>query len=71
MLQVGNIGIGNCFSHEGALFVAMPFNWSENKYKYLCIAVKNPFDYDVGNEYSFLETLMVKEIDVKELKKIF
>lgn len=70
MLQVGNVGIGNCFVYNEALFVAMPFNWSENKYKYLCIAVKNPFDYDVGNEYCFDEHTMVKEIAQTDLKKL-
>ena len=46
----------------------MPFNWEENKYNNLCIAVRNPFDYDVGNEYHFDENTMVKEISQKDLR---
>lgn len=68
MVEVGNVGIGNVFAYEEALFVVMPFNWEENKYKNLCIAVKNPFDYDVGNEYHFDENTMVKEINQADLK---
>lgn len=68
MVEVGNVGIGNVFAYEEALFVVMPFNWEENKYNNLCIAVKNPFDYDVGNEYHFDENTMVKEISQSDLK---
>lgn len=68
MVEVGNVGIGNVFAYEEALFVVMPFNWEENKYNNLCIAVRNPFDYDVGNEYHFDENTMVKEISQSDLK---
>lgn len=68
MVEVGNVGIGNVFAYEEALFVVMPFNWEENKYNNLCIAVRNPFDYDVGNEYHFDENTMVKEISQADLK---
>lgn len=68
MVEVGNVGIGNVFAYDDALFVVMPFNWEENKYNNLCIAVRNPFDYDVGNEYHFDEHTMVKEISQKDLK---
>lgn len=68
MVEVGNVGIGNVFAYDDALFVVMPFNWEENKYNNLCIAVRNPFNYDVGNEYHFDEHTMVKEISQKDLK---
>ena len=70
MVEVGNVGIGNVFAYEDALFVVMPFNWAEEKYYNLCIAVKNPFDYNVGNEYYFTDETMVKEISVKDLKTL-
>lgn len=70
MVEVGNVGIGNVFAYEDALFVVMPFNWEENKYNNLCIAVRNPFDYDVGNEYHFPENTRVKEISVKDLRTL-
>lgn len=70
MIEVGNVGIGGVFAYEGALFVVMPFNWDEYKYNNLCIAVRNCEEYDVGNEYHFLETTMVKEIDKKDLKTL-
>ena len=70
MVEVGNVGIGNVFAYEEALFVVMPFNWEENKYNNLCIAVRNQFDYDVGNEYHFDEHTMVKEISQTDLKKL-
>ena len=37
-IEIGNIGIGGVFAYEDAIFVVMPFNWEENKYKNLCIA---------------------------------
>lgn len=70
MVEIGNVGIGNVFAYEEALFVVMPFNWEENKYNNLCIAARNPFNYDVGNEYYFNEHTMVKEISQIELKKL-
>ena len=70
MVEVGNVGIGRCFAHEDALFVSMPFDWTKNKYKYLCIGVRNPFEYEVGNEYAFPQTLMVKEIEVRKVKTL-
>lgn len=69
-IEIGNVGIGGVFAYEDAIFVVMPFNWEENKYKNLCIAVRNPFDYDVGNEYYFNENTMVTEITKKDLKKL-
>jgi hypothetical protein len=70
MIEVGNVGIGGVFAYDGALFVVMPFDWDEYKYNNLCIAVRNHEEYDVGNEYHFLETTMVKEIDKKDLKTL-
>lgn len=70
MIEVGNVGIGGVFAYKDALFVVLPFNWEENKYKNLCIAVRNPFEYDTGNEYYFNENTMVKEIDKKDLKTL-
>lgn len=70
MVEIGNVGIGNVFAYEDALFVVMPFNQEEDRYNNLCIAVKNPFDYDVGNEYHFPESAMVKEISVTDLKSL-
>lgn len=70
MIEVGNIGIGGVFAYDDALFVVLPFNWEENKYKNLCIAVRNPFEYDTGNEYCFDENTMVKEIEKKDLKTL-
>ena len=69
MIELGNVGVGDLFVYDGALFVVMPFNWEENKYKNLCIAVKNPFEYDKGNEYCFMETTMVQPITKTELKQ--
>lgn len=70
MIEVGNVGIGKVFAYEDALFVVLPFNERDDKYYNLCIAVRNPFDYDVGNEYHFPEDTMVKEISVTDLKTL-
>lgn len=70
MKEVGNIRIGGVFAYEDAIFVVLPFNERDDKYYNLCIAVRNPFQYDVGNEYYFADEIMVKEISVTDLKTL-
>jgi len=70
MIEAGNIKIGGVFTYEDAIFVVLPFNERDEKYYNLCIAVRNPFQYDVGNEYYFADETMVKEISVKDLKSL-
>lgn len=70
MIEVGNVGIGGVFAYKDALFVVLPFDWQENRYNNLCIAVRNPEEFDVGNEYYFEADTKVKEIEKKDLKTL-
>lgn len=69
-IELGNVGIGEVFAYDGALFVSLPFNWEENAYKNLCIAVRNPFEYNSGDEYIFPEDTLVEFVTENSLKTL-
>lgn len=50
MAQVGNVGIGEMFLYNKAIFVVLPFDWEEEKYYNLCVATRNHDDYDIGDK---------------------
>lgn len=68
MIEVGNVGIGEMFIHNGGLFVVLPFDWEEEKYFNLCVATRNHDEYDKGDKYFFDYYTMVTLVDEKALK---
>lgn len=68
MAQVGNVGIGEMFLYNGAVFVVMPFDWENEKYYNLCVATRNHDDYEIGNKVWLDEKVAVKYVPVAQIK---
>lgn len=64
-MELGNVGIGECFVYRDALFVVEPFEYYHNKYFNLCLASKNT-DFDEGENYDFDESIEVEYLDTKQ-----
>ena len=67
MSIVGEIGIGEVFLYNKALFVVLPFDWETEVYYNLCIATRN-HDYRVGDKYEFEYCTEAKLITTARLK---
>lgn len=73
MIRVGNVGVGQMFLYNGAVFVVMPFNCDDRKYYNLCIATRN-YDYGLGDqiwldemvEVQYISTSMVRDFIPKD-----
>lgn len=70
MAQVGNVGIGEMFLYNGAIFVGMPFDWEDEKYYNLCVATRNHDDYDIGDKIFLDEKTEVKRVHAVHIKKL-
>lgn len=64
-MALGNVGIGECFIYENALFVVEPFDYYINRYCNLCLASKNA-DFDEGESYEFDESIEVEYLDTRQ-----
>lgn len=62
-----NVGIGQIFRCDGAYWVCLPFDYTEEKYPSICIKVAgNPY-YDKGDIEYFAEN---EKIEIYRLTKI-
>ncbi len=68
MAQVGNVGIGQMFLYNKAVFVVLPFDWEDEKYYNLCVATRNYDDYDIGDKIWLDEKEEVEYIPVARIK---
>lgn len=69
MIEVGNVGIGEMFLYNGAVFVVMPFDWEDEKYYNLCVATRNHDDYDLGDKVWLDENTKVTPMPVARVKE--
>lgn len=69
MEQVGNVGIGQIFMYNKAIFVVMPFDWEDEKYYNLCVASRN-CDYDIGDKMWLDEKEVVQCVPSCNLKDL-
>ena len=64
-MELGNVGIGECFVYRDALFVVQPFDYYLNTYLNLCIASKTS-EYDEGDTYELKESTEVEYLDTRQ-----
>ena len=69
MIELGNVGLGEVFSHDESLFAVLPFDFAVDKYLNLCLYSPND-NYDRGSEYWFKESTMVNVIPTKKVKTL-
>lgn len=69
MIELGNVGLGEVFSHDESLFAVLPFDFAVDKYLNLCLYSRN-VNYDKGSEYWFDENTMVNSISLAKVKTL-
>ena len=69
MIEIGNVGLGEVFSHDESLFAVLPFDFAVDKYLNLSLYSRNG-NYDKGSEYWFDENTMVNSISLAKVKTL-
>lgn len=69
--QFGNVGVGEVFTFNGSIFVALEgYNDEMGAYPSVCIVHNYCSNYDRGETYYFEDTLEVEVIDNEKIKKL-